>query len=171
MTAAPEAGARPAPRCPDWRRAAALLACGEPLAATARQVGCSRSQLSHKRHHDPAFQDWIEEFKSSGPGPDVRLALLREAVQKMIEAEVLEGNLRVVLWMADRLKLVSPTSQSTPGAELRELLSGLSAAELSEFESLRDAPPAGPSDAPQRDGAISAGPRESPGPGHPDSRA
>ena len=136
MTAAPEAGACPAPSRPDWRRAAALLACGEPLAETARHVGCSRSQLARKRRLDPVFQDWIEEFKSSGP--DARLTLLRETVQKKIEAEVLDGNLRVVLWMADRLKLVSPTSQRTPGQELKEILSGLSQEELNEFESLRD---------------------------------
>jgi hypothetical protein len=138
MTAAPEAGARPAPPRPDWRRAAALLACGERLAETARHVGCSRSQLARKRRLDPVFQGWIEEFKSSGMGPDVRLALLREAVQNKIEAEVLGGNLRVVLWMADRLKLVSPTSERTPGQELKEILSGLSQEELNEFESLRD---------------------------------
>jgi hypothetical protein len=140
MTAAPEAGARPAPRRPDWRRAAALLAHGERLAETARQVGCSRSQLSRKRRLDSAFQDWIHEFKSSGLGPDARLALLREAVQKKIEAEVLDGNVRVVLWLADRLKLLSPASQRTPGQELKEILSGLSPEELSEFESLRDTP-------------------------------
>jgi Bacterial regulatory protein, Fis family len=171
MTAAPEAGARPAPRRPDWRRAAALLACDYHLGETARRVGCSRSQLSRKLHRDPVFQGWIEEFKSSGPGSEVRLALLREAVQEKIEAEVLDGNLRVVLWMADRLKLVSASSQRTSGEELRELLSGLSSTELREFESLRDAPLAGPSGAPDHQGALSAGPRESPDPGLPDSRA
>lgn len=138
MTAAPEAGARPAPCRPDWRRAAALLAHGEGLAETARQVGCSRSQLSRKRLRDPVFQGWIEEFRTLGLGPEARLALLREAVHKAIEIEVGKRNVRVVLWLADRLKLVTPPNESTPAQELKEILSGLSPEELSEFDSLRD---------------------------------
>lgn len=136
MTAAPKGGKAAAPCPPDWRLAAQLLANGEPLAVVARTLGCSRSQLSRKRNHDPLFQDLIQEFRRMGP--EERLARLRHAVHRAIELAVAGGNVRVVLWLADRLKLVTPPSERTPGEELRELLNGLSPEELREFESLRD---------------------------------
>jgi hypothetical protein len=136
MTAAPKGGKAVAPCPPDWRLAAQLLANGEPLVVVARTLGCSRSQLSRKRNHDPLFQDLIQEFRRMGP--EERLARLRHAVHRAIELAVAGGNVRVVLWLADRLKLVTPPSERTPGEELRELLSGLSPEELREFESLRD---------------------------------
>jgi hypothetical protein len=136
MTAAHEAGKAAAPCRPDWRRAAQLLAYGDGIATTARTLNCSRSQLSRKRNHDPVFQSWIEEFRRLGP--DDRLAQLRHAVHRAIEKEVGKSNVRVVLWLADRLNLVTPPSERTPGQELRDLLNGLSQEELREFESLRD---------------------------------
>jgi hypothetical protein len=142
MTAAPKAGTRAAPCRPDWRLGAQLLANGEPLAVVARIVKCSRSQLSHKRNHDPRFQDLIEEFRQMGP--EERLARLRHAVHRAIDRAVALNNVRVVLWLADRLNLVTPPNERTPAQELQNLLNGLSADELSEFESLGDAePPAG----------------------------
>ena len=60
----------------------------------------------------------------------------REAIEKEVSA----GNVRVILWLADRLKLVTPPSERTPERELRQILGGLTSEELSEFEELRDAP-------------------------------
>jgi transposase-like protein len=138
MTAAPEAGTRAAPFA-DWRRAAKLLAQGEGVAAVAEKLGCSRSQLSRMRNHDSIFQSWIEEFRQLGP--DERLARLRETVHRKIEEEVGKGTVRVLLWLADRLNLLTPPSERTPEHELQELLNGLSDEELREFESLGDAEP------------------------------
>ena len=139
MTAAFKAGTRAAPCRPDWRLAAQLLANGEPLAVVARILKCSRSQLSHKRNHDPLFQDLIEEFRQMGP--EERLARLRHAVHRAIDRAVADDNVRVVLWLADRLKLVTPPNERTPDHELQKLLNGLSDEELREFESLGDAEP------------------------------
>ncbi|MGH6918805.1 MAG: hypothetical protein ACREJ0_14010 [Geminicoccaceae bacterium] len=136
MTAAPKAGKARAACRPDWRLAAQLLANGEPLAVVARILKCSRSQLSHKRNHDPLFQDLIEEFRQLSPAE--RLARLRHAVHRAIDRAVADDNVRVVLWLADRLKLVTPPGERTVSDELRELLNGLSADELREFESLGD---------------------------------
>jgi small ligand-binding sensory domain FIST len=61
-------------------------------------------------------------------------------VRAGIEAELKAGNVRVILWLADRLKLITPLGERTPEQELREILGGLSADELQEFEGLRDAP-------------------------------
>lgn len=132
-----------APRTPrvrpiDWRHAAELFARGLTVAAVARRVGCSRSQASRKRNQDPVFRTWIEEFeaKIETPSPD-RMVGLRQALHQAIDAEVRAGNVRVILWLADRLKLVAP--QERPAEqELKDLLGGLSQDELREFESLRD---------------------------------
>ena len=65
---------------------------------------------------------------------------LRRAVHEAIEVEVRNGNVRVLLWLADRLKLITPPSERTPEQELREILGGLSQDELKEFEELCDTP-------------------------------
>jgi len=135
MTAAPEAGKRAAPSV-DWRRAAQLLAHGESVADVAKEIGCSRSQLSRKRNHSEMFQGWIEELRQIPP--DERLTRLRERVYQKIEAEVANGTVRVLIWLADRLNMLTPPSERTPARELRELLDGLSPEELDEFQSLGD---------------------------------
>jgi hypothetical protein len=139
MTAAPKAGTRAAPCRPDWRLGAQLLANGEPLAVVARILKCSRSQLSHKRNHDLLFQNLIEEFRQMGP--EERLARLRHSVHRAIDRAVALDNVRVVLWLADRLNLLTPPSERTPDHGLRRLLNGLSDEELREFERLGDAEP------------------------------
>lgn len=138
MSVADEAAAPQARRRPDWRRAAKLLARGEPVTAVAKQIGCSRSQLSRKRNHDPQFQGWIAEFQHDVANADDRLVRLRHAVHRAIENEVRGGNVRVVLWLADRLNLVTPPTEGTSGKELQDILDGLSADELREFQSLKD---------------------------------
>jgi hypothetical protein len=45
---------------------------------------------------------------------------------------------RVILWLSDRLKLVTPPNEHTPDQELRRILDGLTSEELEEFEQLRD---------------------------------
>jgi hypothetical protein len=111
------------------------------VTAVARQLGCSRSHLSRQRTHDRLCQRWIEEAKEATTLPKRdRLGDLRRAVHDAIEAEVRNGNVRVLLWLADRLKLIAPPSERTPEQELREILGGLSQDELNEFEGLRDTP-------------------------------
>jgi hypothetical protein len=139
MTAAAKAGKAAEPCRPDWRLAAQLLANDEPLTTVVDIVGCSRSQLSYQRYHVELFQVLIEEFRRMSP--EERLARLRHSVQRALDRAVARDNVRVVLWLADRLKLVTPPSEQTLGEELRDLLNGLSQEELREFESLRD--PAG----------------------------
>lgn len=134
MTGASAAGARHAAfRRIDWHRAAELIAKGRTIATAAAQVGCSRSQLSRRRNHDPVFRRWIEDCRAVGDGP---MAGLRGALHAAIEREVKKGNVRVILWLADRLKLVSPPNERTPEQELQALLGNLTSEELREFEGL-----------------------------------
>jgi hypothetical protein len=133
--------ARAARRRIDWRRAAELVAERTPVDDLIARVGCSRRQLSRRRNHDPVFRAWIEEFRQAVRERERdRLGDLGRAVQAKIEDEVKAGNVRVILWLADRLKLITPPSERTPEQELRAILGGLSPDELREFESLRDAP-------------------------------
>lgn len=69
--------------------------------------------------------------------PAKRVAALRNVLFDTIEKEVEEGNVRVILWLADRLRLLDVTEeQRGPAEELRTLLESLPAAELKEFASL-----------------------------------
>jgi hypothetical protein len=136
MTAASKAGEAAAPCRPDWPVAAQLLANGEPVDVVVETLHCSPSQLSDKLNHDPRFQDLIEQFRQMGP--EERMARLRHSVHRAIDRAVAKDNVRVVLWLADRMKLVTPANERTPGEELRELLNSLSPDELREFESLRE---------------------------------
>jgi hypothetical protein len=137
----PRARARTVRRAIDWHRAAQLLAQGMSIADVATHVGCSRSALARRRKHDPIFQTWMARGGAAKAESDKRpLAELRQPLEDAIEKEVRDGNVRVVLWLADRLKLVTPPSELTSGQELRQILGGLTSEELREFESLRDAP-------------------------------
>jgi hypothetical protein len=107
----------------------------------AARVGCARATLARKRRHHPVFQSWLVRCREAQPEPEGSgLADLRDTLHRAIEAQVHDGNVRVILWLADRLKLVTPPSERTPEQELRALLRGLTSEELREFEGLRDAP-------------------------------
>jgi hypothetical protein len=139
--AEPRARGRTVRRVVDWHQAAELLAQGLTTAAVAERVGCSRAALVRRRRNDPVFQTWIARSRAApGERAEHPLAELRPTLHAAIEKEVGAGNVRVVLWLADRLKLVTPPSERTPAQELRQILDGLTAEELSEFAELRDAP-------------------------------
>jgi hypothetical protein len=139
MTVDLAGAARTGRRRIDWRKAAELVAEGAPPGAIIGQVGCSRRQLSRRLNHDTVFQGWVEELRQAAIERErSRISELGRAVQTAIEVEVKKGNVRVLLWLADRLKLITPPSEGTPDQELREILRGLSSDELREFESLQD---------------------------------
>lgn len=137
----PRAPRRPARRVIDWHQAAELLAQGMTIAEVAQRVACSRTALARRRRHDPIFQSWIARCREVATDPGAhQLADLRLTLHQAIEREVRAGNVRVILWLADRLKLVTPPNERTPDLELRQILSGLTSEELREFEGLRDEP-------------------------------
>lgn len=123
----------------DWRMAAELLARGVSIAETARQCGCSRSQLSRRRNHDPLFQSWIEACEISlPPVRERKIGSLRQRLHDAIDAEVQDGNVRVILWLADRLKLVNPSDKEKPVSALDDLLRAMTDQDIKEFEQLKD---------------------------------
>jgi hypothetical protein len=135
----PCAPRRPVRRAVNWQHAAELLAQGVTVADVAARVGCSCSALMRKRDHDATFQRWMVR-EGAATAQARRFDDLRPTMHKVITREVGSGNVRVILWLADRLKLVTPPSQDTPEQELRQLLAGLTLEELREFESLQDEP-------------------------------
>lgn len=147
MTRAPDGGPRRTrARSFDRQLASDLLAKGATLTEAARQLGCSRSALARWRKVETAAKGGGSAPAAPGrpwpTPPRDRLAGLRETLHDAIEAEVRSGNVRVILWLADRLKLIAPPDERTPEQGLQALLHGLSAEELREFEGLRDDDPA-----------------------------
>jgi hypothetical protein len=131
----PRARRQAARRVIDWQRAARLLDQGMPIAAATAQIGCSPATLARRRRHDPVFQK-----PSCDPAPTATETTPpdRPHVHPLIEHEMRGGNLRVVLWLVQRLKLTTPLGPATPAAELEALLDSLTPDELREFERLRD---------------------------------
>lgn len=126
-------------RVVDWRMAAELLARGLSVAEAARQVGCSRSQLSRRRNHDELFRSWIEAFEAElPPASERKIGSLRQRLHDAIDAEVQGGNVRVILWLADRLKLVTPSAKEASASPLDDLLRTMTDQDVKEFESLKE---------------------------------
>jgi hypothetical protein len=105
----------------------------------AERVGCAPTTLARKRRQDPAFRDRLTRCRTPEPKPEgSRLPDLRSTLQRAIADQVGTGNVRVILWLAERLKLVTPPNERTPEQDLRAILDNLTEEELREFESLRD---------------------------------
>jgi hypothetical protein len=137
----PRAPRSPARHAGNRQHAAELLGQGLTVEEAAARAGCSSSVLTRRRHHDSTLQSRMASAGEDGADAQAQpLDDLRPTMHKAITREVGSGNLRVILWLADRLKMVTPPSQHTPEQELRQLLAGLTLEELREFESLRDEP-------------------------------
>ncbi|MGH6913844.1 MAG: helix-turn-helix domain-containing protein [Geminicoccaceae bacterium] len=129
-------GRRRVTRYHDWHKAAEMLAEGLTITEAARRLPCARSTLSRKYNGDPVFRGWIEGFRGEEERDRKRLAELRHKVHEAIEAAIKAKNVRLIMWLAERLNLVRPPDARTPQDELRAMLSELSPDELREFESL-----------------------------------
>ena len=137
----PRARRRDARRVIDWHQAAELLAEGLTIAAVAERVGCARATIVRKRRQDLAFQAMLSRCCDAQPQPDRGPPpQLRSKLHGAVEEQVRAGDVRMILWLAERFKLVTPPSQSTPTQELRAILNELTPEELEEFDALRDEP-------------------------------
>ena len=140
MTIQPDGRApRAARRRIDWRKAAELVADGKPIEELVGQSGARAASC----------RAGATTIRSFGAGSTVQNRSARAAARPPRRARPRrpsgdrgrgqENNVRVLLWLADRLKLITPPNERTSEQELREILGGLSSDELSEFESLREA--------------------------------
>ena len=131
----------------DWAKAAWLSASGARPAAIVEAVGCSRSQLHRRQHNCPLFGALVEQYAvalgtvegaadrspqqpvSGAPAP----LPLAETVRARLEQEIVDGNVRVAMWLAERLRLFSPGDKGGTDGTLRRLLESMSEAERLAF--------------------------------------
>ncbi len=121
----------------DWDDAARLLAAGLSHREVCELAGCTLPQLQAKLARSPAFREAVARHREEGPGePAVMHDRLRRLVYTHLERLARSGNLRVLLWIADKLKLVQPLDKAVPELELRSILENLSEEEFAQFEAL-----------------------------------
>jgi len=90
----------------DWGRIVALLAQGVSTMDVARRVGCSRQTVWNVLRRSRALEEALDDAETElGVNARLRLRGLRPLLADSLAAEVDKGNVRVILWLADRLHL------------------------------------------------------------------
>jgi len=103
----------------DWGEAAALLADGVPTIEVARFVGCSRQHIWRILRSSNAMRVRLgEERARIAAECGAQVEGLRRPIALLLEREVLSGNVRVAMWLADRLGLAA---HGLPGRKLPPL--------------------------------------------------
>lgn len=98
----------------DWDLVATLLAQGMATTAIARHLGCSRVTVWRQvRKRERMRRLIVEEHAAQRLEVAGRLDGLRSLVAGQIEQQVRDGNVRVLLWLADRMNL---TAQDLPAS-------------------------------------------------------
>ena len=129
----------------DWGKAAWLTASGARPGEIVAAIGCSRSQLRRRRQQCGLFGALVEQYgkaladvealASTSPEQPASTAgsALAETVRAKLEQEIIDGNVKVAMWLAERLRLFSPDDKDGTDATLRRLLETMSAAERQAF--------------------------------------
>lgn len=103
----------------DWGEAAALLADGVPTIEVAHYVGCSRQHIWRILRSSNAMRVRLgEERARIAAECGAQVEGLRRPIAMLLEREVLSGNVRVAMWLADRLGLAA---HGLPGRKLPPL--------------------------------------------------
>jgi transcriptional regulator with XRE-family HTH domain len=90
----------------DWGRIVELLAQGVSTMDVARRVGCSRQTVWKVLRRSRALEEALDDAETElGVNARLRLRGLRPLLADSLAAEVDKGNVRVILWLADRLHL------------------------------------------------------------------
>lgn len=120
----------------DWSHAARLTAKGVRPQEIMAAVGCSRSQLRRRQKSCGLFQALVARLRDTdqggaGPlGPDLPID---QVVRSHLEQEICNGNIKVVLWLAERLRLFSPEANEATDDTLKRLLDSMTPDERSAF--------------------------------------
>ncbi len=120
LSAMPDKRLRRGPRRRiDWGEAAALLADGVPTIEVAHYVGCSRQHIWRILRSSNAMRVRLgEERARIAAECGAQVEGLRRPIAMLLEREVLSGNVRVAMWLADRLGLAA---HGLPGRKLPPL--------------------------------------------------
>ncbi len=124
----------------DWSKAAWLVAQGAPPREIMAAVGCSRSQLRRRQTGCSLFRALVAQYtaeivRQGGKAslPPTALRPLEETVRAKLEEEMAEGNTRVALWLAERLRLFVPEAGEGADAALERLLETMNDEEREAF--------------------------------------
>ena len=121
----------------DWEDAARLLAVGLSPSEVAQLVGTTPGRVSARLKRVKSFREMVEHFRAqSRASPRQAYERLCRLVYAHLERQVRCGNLRVLLWIADRLKLVRPAEVDVAEAEVARLIEGLSESQREELARL-----------------------------------
>lgn len=125
----------------DWIEAARLVAAGRGIREIVAAIGCSRSQLHRRRTGCPLFRALVAGFAEPASGRAAAHAArssetarsIEAAVRRAVETEISEGNLKVALWLADRLRLFTPEASDNGEEAIRRLLDSMTPEERAAF--------------------------------------
>jgi len=123
----------------DWSHAAWLTARGAPPREIIAAVGCSRSQLRRRQKSCDLFKALVARLKAEAAptaGGAERMATaqsLDQVVRTQVEQEISNGNIKVALWLAERLRLFSPDLNDGTDDTLRRLLDSMTPEERAAF--------------------------------------
>jgi DNA invertase Pin-like site-specific DNA recombinase len=90
----------------DWQRVAARLAEGRSTAEVAQEVGCSRQHVWDILRKSRLARRALDDAESEvGTNANLRLRGLRPKLADALARELDKGNVRVMLWLAERLRV------------------------------------------------------------------
>ena len=119
----------------DWCEAARLAATGLPHREISERVGCSRSQLYRRMAGCALFKALVAAYaaadRSEPTAEDV--ASIETRVRRKVVDEVAEGNVKVALWLAERLRLFTPDSEDSPEDTIQRLMESMTPLERAAF--------------------------------------
>jgi hypothetical protein len=93
----------------DWKLAAEMLAAGAPTIAVAQHIGCSRQHVWKMMRNSDAFRARLHTtHERLVVESHADLDALRGDVVAILRQEIMSGNVRVAMWLAQRMGLVGP---------------------------------------------------------------
>ena len=119
----------------DWCEAARLVAAGLPSREIIARVGCSRSQLHRRRTSCSLFKALVAAHAAGTAAdcPPEDAASIEAKVRRKVEDEVAEGNLKVALWLAERLRMFTPDGEDCPEDTIQRLMESMTPLERAAF--------------------------------------
>lgn len=121
----------------DWAEAARLAAAGLTSREIVDRVGCSRTQLYRRRTGCGLFQALVAAYEAAGSGivpeAEAEAASIETKVRQKVETEVADGNLKVALWLAERLRLFTPDAEESADDTIQRLMESMTPLERAAF--------------------------------------
>ncbi len=119
----------------DWCEAARLAAAGRPPREITERVGCSRSQFHRRMASCSLFRGLVAAYAARGQaGPaEPDAGSIETKVRQKVVDEVAEGNLKVALWLAERLRLFTPDDEDSPDETIQRLMESMTPLERAAF--------------------------------------